>query len=369
MNSKHQYIWDDSNKSYLQSSSGEDLNSLHKEMKTLRKVNAALENTVMKLKWESKTLKTKYEVTKQVILLVYWQAHITSTTSQLYGQLLEWIDSALQATSGRGSSDPFISHLRLEHDVDKELPIYDLNNYEGMFYWTTSEWMKQYNNRCGDLTVKLPFHSGGAHYIINKNSFIASELVQQQAWDYLHALWRTLNSFSLLPYTWMSANSAKLSKQVAKHTRRDIGMESDIETLVIFKAFVMGSRCSNIVLLQMVLLLRIVKKSSPHENKISSGCVELELGGAGGGDGDAQSQCCDLGRALEGTHIILCHLVTVKVIQYSKGCRKRGVGAIIVSGSKVLMNVDVEGITKAEGASEMGEGIVTKGGKWGSRLE
>jgi hypothetical protein len=31
---------------------------------------------------------------------------------------------------------------------------------------------------------------------------------------------------------------AKLSKQVAKHTRRDIGMESDIETLVIFKACV-----------------------------------------------------------------------------------------------------------------------------------
>lgn len=49
---------------YMQGSSGEDLDSLHKEMKTLRKVNAALENTVMKLERDSETFKTKYEVTK-----------------------------------------------------------------------------------------------------------------------------------------------------------------------------------------------------------------------------------------------------------------------------------------------------------------
>jgi hypothetical protein len=49
---------------YMQGSSGEDLDSLLKEMKTLRKVNAALENTVMKLERDSETFKTKYEVTK-----------------------------------------------------------------------------------------------------------------------------------------------------------------------------------------------------------------------------------------------------------------------------------------------------------------
>jgi hypothetical protein len=119
----------------------------------------------------------------------------------------------------------------------------------------------------------------------------------------------------------------------------------------------------------MVLLLRIVKKKrSPHENKISGGYIELELGGAGGGDGDAQSRCCDLGRALEGTRIILCHLVTVKVIQYSKGCRKRGVGAIIVSGSKVLTNVDVEGITKAGRCVRDGGRDCYEGGEMGEQV-
>jgi hypothetical protein len=52
--------------------------------------------------------------------------------------------------------------------------------------------MKQYNNRHGNFTVKLPSHPGGAHYVIDKDGFIASELIQQQAQDHLHALWRTL---------------------------------------------------------------------------------------------------------------------------------------------------------------------------------
>lgn len=56
------------------------------------------------------------------------------------------------------------------------------------------------------LTVKLPSHPGGARYMIDEDGYVASELVQQQARDHLHALWRTLNSFGLLPYTWMSAD-------------------------------------------------------------------------------------------------------------------------------------------------------------------